>query len=252
MAADLPHASAPFVIFSDFDGTITTRDSNDTATDELGFGVARRRELNVEILNGQKSFRDAFAEMLASVWEAGHKFDAVKDYLVKHITLDTGFKACFDWCKANNVPLVIVSSGMKPIIEAILANLIGPTEAAKIDIIANDVDIAADGSWKIVYRHPESHFGHDKSRATAPYRELAHQPTLFFCGDGVSDLSAAKASDLLFVKVIEGHTNDLAVHCDREKIPYVAFSNFTEVRDVVARVVDGKATVEQELAVGKQ
>lgn len=142
---------------------------------------------------------------------------------------------------------------MKPIIEAILANLIGAEDAAKIDIIANDVEVAADGSWKIVYRHPESHFGHDKSRATAPYRDLTHKPTLFFCGDGVSDLSAAKAADLLFVKVIEGcvlscplcfdsghrecrvlierltracsHTNDLAVHCDREKIPYVAFSH---------------------------
>ncbi|BGP48041.1 hypothetical protein JCM10450v2_003913 [Rhodotorula kratochvilovae] len=248
MAADLPHATAPFIIFSDFDGTITTKDSNDTATDELGFGLARRRELNVEILNGQKSFR----RMLASVWTAGYKFDAVKEFLVKNITLDTGFKACFDWCKANNVPLVIVSSGMKPIIEAILANLIGAEDAAKIDIIANDVEIAADGSWKIVYRHPESHFGHDKSRATAPYRDLPHKPTLFFCGDGVSDLSAAKAADLLFVKVIEGHTNDLAVHCDREKIPYVAFDNFEQVRDVVARVVEGKTTVEQELATGKQ
>lgn len=73
------------------------------------------------------------------------------------------------------------------------------------------------------YRHPESGFGHDKSRATAPYKALAHSPTLFFCGDGVSDLSAARAADLLFVKVIPDHTNDLSVHCDREKIPYVAF-----------------------------
>jgi 2-hydroxy-3-keto-5-methylthiopentenyl-1-phosphate phosphatase len=122
--------------------------------------------------------------------------------------LDPGFKVFFDYCKSASIPVVIVSSGMVPIIRAILENLIGQEDASKISIIANDVKYL-DGEqkgekWTIEYRHPESGFGHDKSKATAPYRELKHQPTLFFCGDGVSDLSAARAADLLFVKVIEG------------------------------------------------
>lgn len=33
MTSSLPHAHAKFIAFSDFDGTITTQDSNDTATD---------------------------------------------------------------------------------------------------------------------------------------------------------------------------------------------------------------------------
>ena len=31
-----------------------------------------------------------------------------------------------------------------------------------------------------------SGFGHDKSQAILPYRQLAKPPTLFFFGDGVS------------------------------------------------------------------
>ncbi|BGO93971.1 hypothetical protein NBRC10512_005222 [Rhodotorula toruloides] len=248
MSPSLPHSDARFLLFSDFDGTITLRDSNDCATDELGFGVERRRELNVEILNGQKTFRDAFAEMLESVWKNGHQFEDVKQYLVKHISLDPGFKSCFQWCEGHDVPVIIVSSGMKPIIEAVLTNLVGEKDAANIDIISNDVEVAADGAWKIKYRHPESGFGHDKSKATAPYRDLPHRPTILFCGDGVSDLSAAKAADLLFVKVVPGHTNDLAVHCDREKIPYVAIEHFEQVKEVVARLVEGKSTIQEELA----
>ncbi|GAA5981755.1 hypothetical protein JCM10908_004594 [Rhodotorula pacifica] len=247
-AQDIPHAKSRFILMSDFDGTITERDSNDTATDDLGFGVDRRRALNVDILNGNKTFRDAFAEMLNSVSKNGHSFDDVKQYLVKHITLDAGFKTCYKWCEAHDVPVVIVSSGMKPIIEAIFANLVGKEDAAKIDIIANDADISTDGSWKIKFRHPESGFGHDKSRATAPYMELSPRPTIFFCGDGVSDLSAAKASDLLFVKVIPGHTNDLSVHCDRENIPYIPFETFDKVQEVIARIVEGKSTIDEELA----
>jgi 2-hydroxy-3-keto-5-methylthiopentenyl-1-phosphate phosphatase len=51
----------------------------------------------------------------------------------------------------------------------------------------------------------DSHFGHDKSREIRPYANLpdAERPTLFYAGDGVSDLSAAKETDLLFAK--KGH-----------------------------------------------
>ncbi|SCZ98765.1 BZ3500_MvSof-1268-A1-R1_Chr3-1g05605 [Microbotryum saponariae] len=240
----LPHAQAPYIVFTDFDGTITTEDSNDAATDNLGCGLEKRRAINLEILNGTKDFRDAFREMIDSV-AANKTFDETREYLRSRIKLDAGFKSFFEWCKAHDVPVVIVSSGMVPIIRAIMENLVGKEDAAKIDIIANDVEYLPDGKWTIKFRHPESGFGHDKSRSTSPYRDLEHKPTLFFCGDGVSDLSAARAADLLFVKVVPGHTNDLSVHCDREKIPYVAFEQFLQVKDAVADVIEKRATIEQ-------
>ena len=50
-----------------------------------------------------------------------------------------------------------------------------------------------------------SHFGHDKSLEIAPYHALPDEdrPVMFYAGDGVSDLSAAKETDLLFAK--KGH-----------------------------------------------
>ncbi|KAI5480444.1 protein of pyridoxal phosphate phosphatase-related family [Pseudohyphozyma bogoriensis] len=240
----LPFAEKPFIVFSDFDGTITTEDSNDAATDNLGFGLEKRRALNVEILNGSTTFRDGFREMIDSV-AAKKTFEETKEYLKNKIKLDPGFKEFYHWCKANDIPVVIVSSGMVPIIRAIMENLVGPEDAADIPIIANEVDQKEDGSWTIKFRHPESGFGHDKSRTTTPYRDLpGGGPTIFFCGDGVSDLSAARAADLLFVKVIPNHTNDLSVHCDREKIPYVAFEQFLQVKDTVESVVTKKTTIE--------
>jgi len=51
-----------------------------------------------------------------------------------------------------------------------------------------------------------SHFGHDKSLEIRPYAELPdnERPTMFYAGDGVSDLSAAKETDLLFAKKGQG------------------------------------------------
>lgn len=50
-----------------------------------------------------------------------------------------------------------------------------------------------------------SHFGHDKSLEIRPYGQLpdGERPIMFYAGDGVSDLSAAKETDLLFAK--KGH-----------------------------------------------
>ena len=47
-----------------------------------------------------------------------------------------------------------------------------------------------------------SGFGHDKPLTLCPYAELPEEirPTMFYAGDGVSDLFAAKETDLLFAK----------------------------------------------------
>ena len=64
-------------------------------------------------------------------------------------------------------------------------------------------------------------FGHDKSRAIRPYSALAsdHRPILIYCGDGVSDISAARETDLLFAKT----GRDLIKHCVIEDIPFYSF-----------------------------
>ena len=84
---------------------------------------------------------------------------------------------------------------MEPIIRAVLETLLPLEDAKTIPIIANNVKYTDEEklgkSWDIVYRHPESGFGHDKSKAILPYRDLESKPTLFFCGDGVSGESFA-------------------------------------------------------------
>lgn len=56
--------------------------------------------------------------------------------------------------------------------------------------------------------------------------------------------SAAGESDLLFVKIVPGGSNDLSKYCDKQNVDYVSFTSFTEVKDVVQSVVEGKATVD--------
>lgn len=52
-----------------------------------------------------------------------------------------------------------------------------------------------------------SHFGHDKSLEIKPYAALpdGERPVLLYAGDGVSDLSAAAETNLLFAKEGKGN-----------------------------------------------
>ncbi|PNS18859.1 Pdp3-interacting factor 1 [Sphaceloma murrayae] len=244
-ASDLPamKTSPKFIFFTDFDGTITLRDSNDYLTDNIGFGYDKRRQGNQDVLSGKDTFRDSFRKMMDSVTTP---YNQCVDLLVKNIKLDPGFNTFFRYALANNIPVVVLSSGMTPIIRAILANLVGP-DADKIDVVCNEVavrpgksSIDEEGGWQIVY-HDDSHFGHDKSLTIRPYRKLpeAERPTLFYAGDGVSDLSAARETDLLFAK--KGH--DLIDYCVREDVPFTVFEDWSSIHATVKDIVDGKKTV---------
>jgi len=174
------------------------------------------------------------------------------ELLLRSIALDPGFKEFHDWAKQNNVPIVVLSSGMEPIIRALLRHLMGES-ADDIQIVSNNVasrdgkDINSEGGWKIVF-HDDSHFGHDKSLELRPYAALpeSERPIMFYAGDGVSDLSAAKETDLLFAK--KGH--DLIQYCLRENVPFTQFEDWSSITATVKDIVTGKTTVEKVATAG--
>ncbi|KAI5868698.1 HAD-like domain-containing protein [Durotheca rogersii] len=259
------------IFFTDFDGTITLDDSNDFLTDNLGFGNALRRQLNYDVIYGRRPFRDTFQEMMDSVRTP---FDQCVDTVRERVVLDPAFVRFFHWCRGNNVPVVVLSGGMRPMIRALLAHLVGEELVDTMQIVSNDVaarpgkTINDEGGWTITFRDDRnvygyfqvlrresqlaettvhSSFGHDKSRTIKPYSSLPERPILFYAGDGVSDLSAAKETDLLFAKA----NCDLVTYCEHEKAPFVTFNNFSEIHETVASILDGKISV-KEAAVGRK
>jgi 2,3-diketo-5-methylthio-1-phosphopentane phosphatase len=146
-----------YIFFSDFDGTITQRDSNDYLTDNLGFGEKLRKQGNKDVLEDKISFRDSFQGMMDSVKTP---YDQCIKTLCENIKLDPYFKEFYLWARENNVPVVVVSSGMVPIIRALLVHLVGE-DADDIQIVSNDVaprdgkSINDEGGWQIVF-HDET------------------------------------------------------------------------------------------------
>ncbi|KAF7846091.1 hypothetical protein BT93_L5270 [Corymbia citriodora subsp. variegata] len=197
-----------FIFFTDFDGTITLKDTFDAyqyiplhgntetlQTDNIGFGQEKRKQGNKDVLEGKETFRESFTKMMDSVKKP---FPECVDYLIENIKLDPHFNDYFEWALDNNIPTVVLSSGMEPVIRGILKNLVGKNHD-KIDIVSNQAkarpgkSMDEEGGWQIDF-HDDSDFGHDKSLTIRPYADLPSdkRPTLFYAGDGVSDLSAAR------------------------------------------------------------
>ncbi|CCF59727.1 hypothetical protein KAFR_0H03170 [Kazachstania africana CBS 2517] len=233
------------VIFSDFDGTITWQDSNDYLTDTLGFGKEERLKIFEGVLDGTKPFREGFTQMISSIETPLPECLAI---LKEKIQLDPGFKKTYEWSLEHSVPLIVVSSGMKPIIKALLENMLGEEAIKNLEIVANDVELDANNKMTVTYRD-ETPFGHDKSKSIDNFKahyeaqlpEGAEKPTYFYCGDGISDLSAAKECDLLFAK----RGKDLVTYCKRQNVPFHEFDTFEDILRSMNQVLDGEKTVSE-------
>lgn len=132
-----------------------------------------------------------------------------------------------------------IRAGMTPVIRALLVHLVGEKEMEDIQIVSNEVgakpgkDINEENGWEIVF-HDDSGFGHDKSLEIRPYAQLPAEkrPTLFYAGDGVSDLSAAKETDLLFAK----QGRDLVEYCVKEDVPFTEFNDWNDILEQVKEI----------------
>lgn len=233
------------ILFSDFDGTITLEDSNNHVTDKFGMGYDARENLNVQMKHENVSFKDGFYNMLVSVAHKGHTMEECIDELVTEIKLDDGFKETLNWCVSNDVDVVVVSSGMQIIINALLKKLVGDDLSKYITIYSNshkfsEIDdlVENDGGWRINWRD-DSSFGHDKNESIIHYVQKAYpdeskRGLLFYSGDGVSDISASRSCDILYAK----KGMDLVDICIKDKIPYIEFDSFKDIlSDMKSKIV---------------
>ena len=105
----------------------------------------------------------------------------------------------------------------------------------------------------------DSGFGHDKSLTIRPYAQLPpdQRPTMFYAGDGVSDLSAARETDLLFAKKGRGKSEsngieayvtdqsaDLVRYCVKENVPFTEFEDWSSILREVKAIVEGRKSVQ--------
>ncbi|KAF9578595.1 hypothetical protein BGW38_005536 [Lunasporangiospora selenospora] len=187
-------------------------------------------------------------------------FDEGKE-LLKEVPIDTGFLEFYSYAKSNDIPFSIVSCGLDIIIREYLSWYLGQDEAEKLTVLANHGQVI-DRQWKVTYYDNSPH-SHDKSTCIKESKEAfkrhlvqdqiekihehetelqrREQHVIVFCGDGISDLSAAREADVLFAR----RGRDLEKYCRTHKIPFLPFDTFDQVRELIQGLKNKTLTLEE-------
>ncbi len=224
------------ICFSDFDGTIFMQDTGHILVYSHGCGPEARLALDEQIKSGERSFREVSEEM----WGSLHiPFDDGFKVMEKALEIDPDFQKFHGYCISNNIPFNVISAGLKPVLRRVLDTFLGEERSAHINNVANDAQIAADGSeWKPIWRH-NTELGHDKALSVQEARKQAELlcdngtiPLIVFIGDGVSDLPAAREADVLFAR----RGLRLEEYCIENSIAYTPFDTFADVQREIERI----------------
>ena len=203
-------------VFTDFDGTITDRDTLVFLIERLGGGPRHLATTERRRRDGRLSLRREIAANMRTIRAPWSEAIAL---LRAHVRMDPAFPACAAWCAAHGVPLTVLSAGFAEIV----ALYLDPAVFPGVEVYANTLH-PDEGGWRCVFRD-RSDAGHDKAEAVRAARTRGQYTILV--GDGVSDREAAGVADEVFAKA------PLAAWCRRQAIPCREIRSFA---DVVARL----------------
>jgi HAD superfamily phosphoserine phosphatase-like hydrolase len=204
--------SSPIHIFTDFDGTITDTDSLVFLTRELGGGAAVLERVGRELRANKMTLRDGISTEMATIRAS---FAEAEKLLRAQIKVDPDFKRFVQWCRAEQIPLTVLSAGFHEVIDLFLP----ASEFPELEILASRIEPLETG-WRCVFRD-DSDYGHDKAAAIQRARAAGFHT--IFIGDGLSDRASAEVADEVLAK------RYLAEYCRARDIACHEFQTFADV-----------------------
>ena len=200
-------------IFSDFDGTITERDTLVFLATRLGGGERMVEAIGRLIGEGKLSLRDGIAAEMRSI---RRPFAEAERLLREEVRIDPGFAPLSRWLGEKKIPVTILSAGFHQIIDLFISR----DEFPDLEILANHLSPNEEIGWQCEFRD-ETDWGHDKA---LPLKEARRRGEyVIFIGDGVSDQAAAEAADEVFAK------HALAEYCRERRINCHKYQSFNDI-----------------------
>lgn len=200
-------------IFSDFDGTISQKDTLVFLAMNLGGGQEMVQSIGRLIREGTITLSEGIAAEMRSI---RRPFADAEKLLREQVQIDPAFPAFAAWCETKAIPLTILSAGFHQLIDL----FIRPAEFPHLEILANTLNPDEEKGWQCVFRD-KSGWGHDKALPIKAAQKRGEHT--IFIGDGLSDRGAAEAADEVFAK------HSLVEHCRKTGIRFHEYQNFDDV-----------------------
>jgi len=143
--------------------------------------------------------------------------EEMKALVKERVNLRPHFKSLFEYCKEANIPLAIASMGLDFYVEALLERE-GmesiPSFTADTQFTSTGMSFGYRYTWDGCWQP-----GNCKCRVLQMYRDQGH--SIFFAGDGKSDICPAGRSDVVFARrYLEDHYRGAG-------LPYIPLTDFS-------------------------
>jgi 2,3-diketo-5-methylthio-1-phosphopentane phosphatase len=211
-----PQTQSPYwSVICDFDGTVTTEDFIDNLLER--HADPAWRQVEEEWKSGRIGSRECLTRQIGMVRCSPGQFAQ----LATGMKIDPGFAAFVALCRANVLPLRIVSDGLDVAIRAILAQ----HDLDGLPIFANRLEYRSRSRMRILFPQARASCLAASGMCKCAQAEAAAggiaQTVLI--GDGASDFCLARSADFVFAK------GRLAAFCATEKIPFAPFGDFFDI-----------------------
>ncbi len=205
-----------FKIFVDFDGTITTEDVGDAIFRK--FGDKPKVDAIIEdLLSNRLPAKDCWIALCASIDRINKE---ELDDFIGTFSIDAAFKMFLEFCRESRHDLFILSDGFDYYIEKIFKK----DGIQGVNIYSNHLTINSDKKLIPSFPYFDSEF---LTSANCKRNHIMNNSSdddyTFYIGDGNSDKDTAEYCDFIFAK------NDLLKFCEKERITYFPFHNFSEI-----------------------
>lgn len=206
------------IIVTDFDGTITDKDSNALLVEQ--FGDDFNQWLEEQYILGVMGTREAMDKHFGNLKLSEEQY---RDFILADIGIDPGFREFYTKVKQAGIPLVVISGGYVNAIDIVLSR-----EGMEADIVlANRLEFTDQGIVNHFYHAcPDCPMdfgpcGNCKASHIKKYKERYRQ--VVFIGDGLTDRCAAHHAQMVYAKA------RLAEYCREHGFQYVPFEDFSDV-----------------------
>lgn len=206
------------VVFCDFDGTITSEETFVAVLKQ--FTPELSAQIIPEIYALRLTLREGVRQMLESI--PSKRYPEILDY-VRTAPIRPGWAELLDFLEAEGVPLVVVSGGLRGMVETVLGEKVQRVHA----IYAIDVDTS------YPYLRVQSDF-EDGTELVSKVRVMQQYPAdeVVAIGDSVTDLNMALTAPVVFAR------DRLVQYLEERHKPYIPWNDFFDVRDRLAQQWD--------------
>lgn len=207
------------IVVSDFDGTITKKDSLYYFFDEY----ADKKWLEVEKLwkDGKISSKECLIKEFELVKNLDEK---LIDKFISTIEIDDYFSEFIKFCKNKNIDFTVASDGVDYFINKILQK----NNIAKIDLVTNHGEFI-NGKFTLTFPNDfkdcKNDSGTCKCRVVWDLKKKYDK--VIYIGDGTSDFCVSKNADFLIAK------SGLVEYCKINKINHTPFNSFKDVVSIL-------------------